>query len=163
MDRRDFLGKAPLLAAAGALSAHNVAQQVGGIVRNATPSGEGAKQAGVWDGPSNPGNPPAPNMLREAAEEFLRKSPLFRRQIYEHALVDAKYAIGPQQIDPDIAVLRSLSPMAKLTFARQRYAAQQVEKALNMKPFPSNNVTDFVHQKIHDLMWDRPSIATLLG
>lgn len=164
MDRRGFLTQAPLIAAAGAISARDLASRPGGLTRVSNISGN----AGCSPIPCNPGDPPSPNMPREAAFRLLYDSPSIRREVRERLVQEARYAVTLATIDPDIAILKSVSPMAKLFLARQRYVEVSLKKAMNeQNSFFTNGhgpVQDFLSQKAHDLMWGEKSLlSSILG
>lgn len=159
-DRRSFLSKAPLAVAGAAISANEIGQRVGGVTTGSTPRG-GWNIAERNPSPDCPDNPPAPNMPREAAFKMLSQNASVRREVHSRLVQDAKYAITPANIDPDIAILRSISPMAKLTLARQRYIERGLESTFQIDGgFGSGWLRDFIGNKVHDLMW---SPKTLLS
>ena len=55
-------------------------------------------------------------------------------------------------IDPDIAVLKSLSPMAKITFQRQRNVEREMTYWWNVEDM---SITDRIHAAISELMWGK--------
>lgn len=54
------------------------------------------------------------------------------------------------EIDPDIAVMRSFSPMAKLTFQRQRNVSRSLQESTEP---PVYDFMDKVQDYLHKLMW----------
>lgn len=70
----------------------------------------------------------------------------------------AQYKNDPQ-IDPDLLVLKSLSPMAKLTITRQRRVEREMESIFSWNredgPQPYSSVRSMVEQQIHMLMWGK--------
>lgn len=154
MDRRGFLSKAPLAVAGAAISANEIKQNVGGFVK--IPSGGVVGIANpateYYDGAPEPN---VPNMPRDAAFKLLGQNPLIRREVRSRLVQDAKYAVTPNNIDPDIAILKSISPMAKLFLARQRYIERGIVAALEDNTFSGmhGRLRDFVEQKAHELMW----------
>jgi hypothetical protein len=164
--RRGFLTKVPLAVAGAALSANEIARGHGALMDRHTNAGFGGVTKGCDPSPCNPGVPPAPNMPREAAFKLLSKSATIRKEIRMRLVEDSKFAISPSNIDPDIAILRSLSPMAKLTLARQRYVENGIEAALKDRTFSGmhGRLHDFLSEKAHELMWSEKSIIqTILG
>lgn len=164
--RRDFLSKSAMIAAAGAISVNEIKHKAGDIMN--VPSGNGGMGSAnptpeYYDGPrSNTLESSVPNMPREAAFKLLGENFLVRREIREQLAKDAKYAITPSNIDPDIAILKSLSPMAKLTFARQRYIERGTEALFKDETFSGihGRTRDILHQKLHDLMWSPKNLLS---
>jgi hypothetical protein len=72
-------------------------------------------------------------------------------------LTDAAYAQHRvvTHIDPDIEVLRSLSPMAKITFQRQRNVAKALKDATEE---PVWSLGSKAREYIQKLMWGSPSV-----
>lgn len=158
MDRRGFLTQAPFFVAAGAISARDLAGHApGGIMH--LPSSNAPS-------PYRPEAPPPPNMPREAAFKLLQSSAPLRNEIRKRLFEDSKYAVTPNTIDPDIAILKSVSPMAKLFLARQRYVELGIEATLHDQTFSGmhGRLRDFMDQKAHDLMWGEKSLlSSILG
>jgi hypothetical protein len=64
------------------------------------------------------------------------------------------------EIDPDLQILKSLSPMVKLTITRQRRVEREMRKIFSFEsssgPQEWSPVRDLVYQHVHRLMWGNP-------
>ena len=91
-----------------------------------------------------------PNMSRAlAAKAVFVANP----DLYEAARSTCFYNNrNVDHIDPDIAVLKSLSPMAKVTFQRQRNVEREMAYWSNQEDM---SITDRIHAAISELMWGK--------
>lgn len=65
---------------------------------------------------------------------------------------------GVNEIDPDLLVLKSLSPMAKLAITRQRRVESEMQKIYTLAydhnvPQPYSPMRDFLESHVRKLMW----------
>ena len=97
----------------------------------------------------------APHMDHKSAlakvfgDVFLRAK--MRAQLYEQY----RFCVD---IDPDIAVLKSLSPMAKITITRQRRVERELQDVFTIPdcPRPYSFAHDMVNKYVQKLMWGNP-------
>jgi hypothetical protein len=88
-------------------------------------------------------------LRRVLGDAFLRAQ--VRAQIYE----ELRYS---SEIDPDIAILKSLSPMAKIAFTRRRRVERQLKEAFTFnfdQPQPYSHARELVSRHIQSLMWGK--------
>jgi len=109
--------------------------------------GFGAK-VNEWAGAPTPVSEPGPNMImdyRKALQKVLMDPEM--RSLQESEYYWRHRHVG--YIDPDIQVLRSLSPMAKVVYQRQRNVIRAMEEELS----PPGDVFKAFRERIHKLMW----------
>lgn len=109
--RRKFFGLIAAGPIAGRAAADHVAQDLAGISMRS-----GISSGGVSGGPSSD---PTQEQWRRALGNFAT------RETVESILYEEQYDIS--RIDPDIAVLRSFSLSAKVTYQRQRNVRRRID------------------------------------
>lgn len=88
-----------------------------------------------------------PKMSRHAAQALIRSNPEVLAQIRSELAKRVK--ANEHMIDPDLAVLRAFSPMAKLVFTHQRRVEELFTHEIGIKkPF-----FDVAERYIRKLMW----------
>jgi hypothetical protein len=97
--------------------------------------GGGGIPAGAYSGPyidkaANSTAPTAPKISRESALARLFRDNNTITELRSRLFAESR----PSAIDPDIMILKSLSPMAKLTYQRQREVEQKLKDLTNYNP-----------------------------
>lgn len=133
--------------AVGAASMQKVAEVVAGRVAGQGNAMLNAAQLGVGysDRAESPANPHPRPRRYATLQEALVRVPGLREQIRER-LIDEHRVV--HHIDPDLAILRSISPMAKIAYQRQRNVEQALERILQ-----GERIKTSLYGFINNVLW----------
>lgn len=126
----------------------SAAKAIGGSLASGNMMPRTQTEAGQYNGKD--AGPSGPKMQEWQAMRLAMLDPDIKRM-----LIDAAYSQHRviTSVDPDIEVLRALSPMAKITFQRQRNVAKAIRDATEE---PTWSWGQRAREYVQKLMWGYP-------